>query len=89
MVIQKIRSVNGGLVISQANGKVKSVTPITISTVEYYDIEIEDDMPFVEGDLVRCQSAKNRINIKYYWVEVVDVIGNKIRCLKSSFAFWE
>lgn len=54
LIIQKIRSVNGALVISQANGKVSAVTESP--DLQSWILEFEDeDETFQEHDLVRCQ----------------------------------
>lgn len=83
LIISKIRSVNGGLVISPANGRVKSVAKTTGSPA-YYVLGIEGDMEFVVGDLVRCQVFSSN-NLKHYWVEVKQVSGDTILCLESDF----
>ena len=54
LIISKVRAVNGGLVISSANGRVKSVSETSGDPV-YYVLGIEGDMMFVTDDLVRCQ----------------------------------
>ncbi|MCZ2592279.1 hypothetical protein O1504_21010, partial [Bacteroides fragilis] len=54
LIISKVRAVNGGLVISSANGRVKSVSE-TSGDPAYYVLGIEGDMMFVTDDLVRCQ----------------------------------
>lgn len=54
LIIQKIRSVNGALVISQANGKVSAVTESP--DLQSWILEFEDkDETFQAHDLVRCQ----------------------------------
>ncbi len=83
MIISKVRSVNGGLVISPANGRIKSVAETTGSPV-YYVIGIEGDMQFVVDDFVRCQ-VFNGGQAKYYWVRVSSISGNSILVLKSEF----
>ena len=83
LVISKIRAVNGGLVISPANGKVKSVA-LTTGTPAYYVLGIEGDMQFVVNDLVRCQVFTGT-QVKYYWVPVSSVNGDTILVLKSDF----
>lgn len=54
LIIQKVRSINGALVISQANGKVKAVTESP--DLQSWILEFEDEYEvFQENDLVRCQ----------------------------------
>lgn len=81
LIISKIRAVNGGLVISPANGKVKSV----LLTNGLYRLEIEDDMMFVADDLVRCQSFSVKSGVKYYWVRITSVSGSYIFINASEF----
>ena len=86
LVIQKIRSVGGILIVSAAQGKVKAVQRVLANNVEYYKITFEDTNNFVRHDLMRCQRWNNgRYNMgtddddadlpdvdamQYYWVEV-------------------
>lgn len=60
LLIQKVRSINGALVISQANGKVSAVTET--SDLQSWILEFEDeDETFQVHDLVRCQVFDRRI----------------------------
>lgn len=81
LLIQKIRSVNGAIVVSQSNGKVTTVE----DTGTQYKITFGEEFPtFQEGDLIRCQSwSKN--NLKFYWVEVKTAADGYILCDKSEF----
>lgn len=83
LLISKIRAVNGGLVISPANGRIKSVGVVETDPT-YYELGIEGDMQFVVGDLVRCQITESNRS-RSYWVEVKQVEGDSIRCLISDF----
>lgn len=83
LIISKVRAVNGGLVISSANGRVKSVSE-TSGDPAYYVLGIEGDMMFVADDLVRCQVYTSR-HVKYYWVPVASVNDDSILILKSVF----
>ena len=80
LIISKIRAVNGGLVISPANGKVKSV----LLTNGIYRLEIEGDMMFVADDLVRCQTFA-KTGARYYWVRITSVSGQYIFINKTEF----
>lgn len=81
LIITKIRAVNGGLAISQANGKVSKVD----TTEDSFVLTIEGDMMFVVDDLARCQHW-GASGIKYYWVPIYSVSENKISILKSNFS---
>ena len=91
LIIQKIRSVNGALVISQANGKVSAVTESP--DLQSWILEFEDkDETFQAHDLVRCQVFDRRTKQapaskkgKYYWCEVASVNGNLVTIPKSEF----
>lgn len=81
LLIQKIRSVNGAIVVSQSNGKVTAVE----DTGTQYKITFGEEFPtFQEYDLIRCQSwSKN--NLKFYWVEVKTAADGYVLCNKSEF----
>ena len=82
LLIQKIRSVNGAIVVSQSNGKVTAVE----DTGTQYKITFGEEFPtFQEGDLIRCQSwSKNAL--KFYWVEVKTAAADGyVLCDKSEF----
>lgn len=81
LIIQKIRSVNGALVISQSNSKVVEVT----EDGEYYVLDFGDDQPtFQPHDLVRHQVFSGK-GVEYYWVEIERTEGSKVWILKSEF----
>ena len=85
LIIQKIRAICGALGISQACGKVESVSED--SNNYYFTLEGEDTSGyggFMEGDLIRCQRWTNK-GIKGYWVEVSSVSGDgRILTIKKS-----
>ena len=81
LIIQKIRSVNGALVISQSNSKVVEVA----EDGEYYVLDFGDDQPtFQAHDLVRHQVFSGN-EVEYYWVEIDRAEGSKVWILKSEF----
>lgn len=81
LLIQKIRSVNGAIVVSQSNGKVTAVE----DTGTQYKITFGEEFPtFQEGDLIRCQSWSKNV-LKFYWVEVKTAADGYILCDKSEF----
>lgn len=81
LLIQKIRSVNGALVVSQSNGKIKSVSE---DETNYVITMEEEGETFQPNDLVRCQ-VWTESKTKFYWVEVSSVSGNSITVKKSEF----
>jgi hypothetical protein len=81
LLISKIRSVNGGIVISQGNGTIESVVSTEtvnnhlcyICTIKHADGEL--DNPFSTGDFVRYQHFKRNSgggNSRYYTGYVTD-----------------
>lgn len=91
LIIQEYRSIGGALVISQANGEIKSITERYDATddLDYFDITIKDwdkNPKFVVGDLVRCLYW-DFDNSEYvsYWVEVKKVLPNGISLLVGDF----
>ena len=80
LLIEKIRSVGGQIVVSAANGKIKTVE----ETEDFYIITFEQDNTFQAHDLMRCQTFTGG-NLKSYWVEVAAVDGNSILIAKSEF----
>ena len=81
LLIQKIRSVNGALVVSQSNGKIKSVSE---DETNYVITMEEEGETFQPNDLVRCQVWTGS-KTKFYWVEVASVSGSSITVKKSEF----
>lgn len=80
LLVEKIRSVGGQIVVSAANGKIKTVE----ETEDFYIITFEQENTFVAHDLMRCQTFTGG-NLKSYWVEVAAVDGNSILIAKSEF----
>lgn len=82
LLIEKIRSVGGQIVVSAANGKIKTVEEVD----GYYNITFEQENTFVPHDLMRCQTFTGG-TIKSYWVEVaaVAVDGNSVLVETSEF----
>ncbi len=80
LLVEKIRSVGGQIVVSAANGKIKTVEEVG----DYYKITFEQENTFVAHDLMRCQTFTGS-NQKSYWVEVASVDGNSVLVSKSEF----
>ena len=84
LIISKIRSVNGAIAITQANGKVTSVE----DTGTHYKLSFDTEQEtFKVGDFVRCQQFKFP-HIKHYWVRVDALSGKDILLLKSDFSVY-
>lgn len=85
LVIDKIRAIAGSLGISQACGKVKSVTED--DTAYYLTMEgdeIHGYGGFEANDFIRCQTVREN-GIYGYWVKIEEVNGNVLKILKSEF----
>ena len=65
LLIEKVRSVGGQLVVSAANGKIKTVT----RDGDNYRITFEQENTFVAHDLMRC-AVFTGTELRGYWVEV-------------------
>ncbi len=84
LIIKKVRSVNGGLVVSAANCKIKSVIDSTLES-DYWIIYPEDStVSFVAGDIVRCQNFTGS-DEKYYYAVVGHVDSSYFALDKNSF----
>ena len=81
LLIQQVKATGGEIVVSPANGKIKSVLG-NYSNRYICEIESNGDSfgnRFVVNDLVRCQIwKKDGTNLKYYWVRVASVSGDTI-----------
>jgi hypothetical protein len=80
LLVNKVRSVGGQIVVSAANGKISEVEQVG----DNYIISFEDENMFVAGDLVRC-SVFTGNELKSYWVEVSETDGNSITVSVSEF----
>lgn len=81
LIVQKIRSVGGMVVVSAGNGKVKDVEQVGLE----YKFAFEDENTFQEHDLMRCQVWTGS-GVKYYWVEVVRVEDGAVYTRVADFA---
>ncbi|MDR2627184.1 MAG: hypothetical protein LBC40_04035 [Dysgonamonadaceae bacterium] len=81
LLINKVRSVGGQIIVSAANGKIKSVA----QSGNNYVITFENENTFVVHDLVRCSTFTGN-ELKSYWVEVASISGNSIIVPVSEFA---
>lgn len=80
LLIEKVRSVGGQLVVSAANGKIKTVT----KDGENYKIAFEQENEFVAHDLMRCAEFTGA-SLRGYWVEVSEASSNGITVPVSEF----
>lgn len=82
MLVQKIRALVGSLGITQGCGKIKEVKS---DEMNYY-LALEDEMTFVAGDFIRCQSRRADA-ISGYWVKVSEIRDDGTVVIpKSEFA---
>lgn len=65
LLIDRVRSVNGLLVVSAANGKIAAVNDLGNQLL----IAFEMGCDFEAGDFLRCQTFKGS-RLKHYWVQV-------------------
>lgn len=79
LLIQKMRSTNGSIVVSPANGKIQSI----VDGESEYFITFEYENQYQAGDLIRCQTYTN--NSKFYWVEISRCEDGVAVILKSEF----
>lgn len=82
LLVEKVRSVGGELVVSAASGKIAGVE--MDATRRHYLLTFEMGCPFVAGDLIRC-AVDNGITPKSYWVEVASVDGGIASVAASEF----
>lgn len=80
LIIQKIRSVGGTIVVSSGNGRVKEVEKVGTE----YRLSFEDVNTFDTGDLIRCK-VYSAVGMKDYWVEVTRVVGEWIYTRASEY----
>ena len=76
LLVEKVRSVGGELVVSAADGKVSGVDMDAAG--QHYLLTFEMGCPFVAGDLVRCKVEGGAAS-KSYWVEIASVEGGVAR----------
>lgn len=80
MLIERVRSIGGQLVVSAANGKIKSVEKAD----GYWRITFEQENTFEPHDLMRCATFSGGRQ-KSYWVEVAAVEGDAVLVSESEF----
>lgn len=89
LLIEKIRSVGGQVVVSAANGKIKEVT----DNGDYWSLYMEDGGScFAEHDLLRVAHwNKQGMEYRSYWVEVryVNEVTGAVGVLKSDMDEWD
>lgn len=83
MLVSKMRAIIGSLGISQACGKIATVT-LSEDGTEYL-VTLEDEtMSFVAHDFMRCQTYSGTKQT-FYHVEIASVVGDVIHVLVSEF----
>ena len=83
LLIEKIRSIGGQIVVSAANGKIKEVSEIE----DEYVITFEDDSYFITDDFMRCQTF-NGTEQRGYWVKIKSSGANFVTVDKNQFQEW-
>lgn len=81
LLIQRVRSVGGQIVVSAANGKIRNVE----LSDGYYKITFEQENTFAAHDLMRCATFSGG-SLKGYWVEIASVEGDSVLVEESEFA---
>ena len=82
LLINKVRSVGGQIIVSAGNGKIKTVE---LDGEGNYVISFEQENTFQPHDLVRCSTFTGSV-LKSYWVEVAEVTGASITVPVTEFA---
>lgn len=82
LLVEKVRSVGGELVVSAADGKVSGVD--MDASGQHYLLTFEMGCPFIAGDLVRCKVEGGAAS-KSYWVVIASVEGGVARVAASEF----
>lgn len=82
LLVEKVRSVGGELVVSAADGKVSGVDMDAAG--QHYLLTFEMGCPFVAGDLVRCKVEGSAAS-KSYWVEIASKEGGVAKVAASEF----
>lgn len=80
LLVQKIRSVGGMIVVSAADGKIETVEQVGNN----YEITFASANGFLPNDLIRHQVFTGE-KVDYYWTEVQSVDGNKVVIPVSEF----
>ena len=83
LLIQKMRSVGGQIIISPSDGKVRRITEDENS----YTLYFETENTYVKDDLIRCQTFTGG-NIKSYWVKVSFADAESVTIAKDEFMGW-
>lgn len=80
LIIQKVNSVGGLLVVSAANGEIKEIATNFDDTttedvkIESYTVTLNEDAVFEDDDIIRCSFWDNEIEddnkLRTYWVAI-------------------
>lgn len=79
LLTQKVRSVKGAISITQANGRISSVTIMDTEVL----LSLEDEMSFTEYDFIVCQVFSGEQ--KYYHVEIERIENGVIHIPITEF----
>ncbi len=70
LIIDKLRSVGGQIVVSAANGKIKIIE----DQGESYKIIFEQANTYVVDDQMRCSTFRNGKELRGYWVKIAESV---------------
>lgn len=73
LLIDKLKSVGGQILVSKANGRIKAVD----DDDQFLYLTFEGDNEFVVDDLLRCQTFSGS-SLKSYWVKVVGIDSGRV-----------
>lgn len=90
LIINKVRATGGTLIVTPANGRVKTAGLDTARG--QWRLTLEDTCPFVAGDLIRCSAWRHAANgagqgtqLTAYWAEVADADSEGVWIAASEF----
>ena len=84
LLIERIKSVGGSIVVSAANGKISEI--VGDEETQRYRISFENGInTFVENDLLRCATFVGGSQSRSYWVRVSEADSNYVWVDYSEF----
>lgn len=84
LLIERIKSVGGSIVVSAANGKISEI--VGDEEAQRYRISFENGInTFVENDLLRCATFVGGSQSRSYWVRVSEADSNYVWVDYSEF----
>lgn len=71
LIIDKLRSVGGQIIVSAANGKIKTIE----DQGESYKITFEQANTYMADDQMRCSTFRNGKELRGYWVKIAESVS--------------